>query len=115
VARPRKLPLAEVLAELEKWFGKHPFGPTVRELQSLLKVGSSRTVVRYLDELEQAGLLTRWAGARGILLKPKRAVRCVCGHQESAHCVVEHCIGCNGECEFMEDSDEVVADSGRTG
>lgn len=42
--------------------------PTVEELRSALGVGSTRTVQRYLDWLEEEGDLERWSGARGIRL-----------------------------------------------
>lgn len=40
--------------------------PTVGELKDLLGVGSRRTVQRYLRLAEEAGLIRRWPGARGI-------------------------------------------------
>lgn len=42
----------------------HP--PTVEELRSALKLGSTRTAFRYLQELENEGLIERWSGARGM-------------------------------------------------
>lgn len=43
--------------------------PTIEELQRELGVGSSRTVLRYLRALEEAGDIERWPGARGIRLR----------------------------------------------
>lgn len=43
--------------------------PTVDELQKKLGVGSVRTVLRYLDWLEEEGDIERWGGARGIRVR----------------------------------------------
>lgn len=40
--------------------------PTVRDLQRLAELKSSRTVVQYLDALERAGVITRGDGPRNI-------------------------------------------------
>lgn len=55
----------------------HP--PTVLELQRALRLGSTRTVLRYLDWLEEDGDLRRWPGARGIQLlkRPKTGAETV--------------------------------------
>lgn len=46
--------------------------PTIEELRVRLGVGSTRTVLRYLQELEADGLIQRWPGARGIkIIHPK--------------------------------------------
>lgn len=37
-------------------------------MREALDVGSTRTVLRYLQELEGAGLIERWPGARGLRL-----------------------------------------------
>ena len=42
--------------------------PTVEELRRALRVGSTRTVLRYLRWLEDEGDIERWPGARGIRL-----------------------------------------------
>lgn len=42
--------------------------PTVNELREALGVGSTRTVLRYLQWLEEEGDIERWSGARGIRL-----------------------------------------------
>lgn len=42
--------------------------PTVEELRQSLGVGSTRTVLRYLQWLEEEGDIERWPGARGIRL-----------------------------------------------
>ncbi len=43
--------------------------PTVEELRKELNVGSSRTVMRYLEQLEESGDIVRWPGSRGIRLR----------------------------------------------
>lgn len=43
--------------------------PTVDELRQLLEVGSDRSVIRYLNWLEDEGAIERWSGARGIRLR----------------------------------------------
>lgn len=40
--------------------------PTVEEFRVGLGVGSSRTALRYLAQLEREGYIVRWPGARGI-------------------------------------------------
>jgi repressor LexA len=40
--------------------------PTIEELRKALGVGSTRTVLRYLQWLEKEGDIERWSGARGI-------------------------------------------------
>ncbi len=45
--------------------------PTIEELRVFLKVGSSRTVLRYLRQMEDEGWIQRWPGARGIRLLPR--------------------------------------------
>ena len=42
--------------------------PTVEELRIALGVGSTRTVLRYLQSLEEDGDIERWSGARGMRL-----------------------------------------------
>lgn len=64
----RKVTKERVLAVIQQWFTKERIGPTVEELRRVLKVGSTRTVLRYLRSLEEEGLIERWPGARGLRL-----------------------------------------------
>lgn len=57
--------VAEVIARLLAETGQPP---TIEELREELGVGSTRTVLRYLQELEEAGVIERWSGARGLRL-----------------------------------------------
>ncbi|MEZ5987420.1 MAG: SAVED domain-containing protein [Hyphomonas sp.] len=57
--------MAEVIARLLAETGQPP---TIEELREELGVGSTRTVLRYLQELEEAGVIERWSGARGLRL-----------------------------------------------
>jgi len=41
----------------------------MEELRRLLGVGSTRTVLRYLDHLKDEGYIERWAGARGLRMR----------------------------------------------
>ena len=43
--------------------------PTIEELRRILRVGSTRTVLRYLDLLEEEGYIERWSGARGFRMR----------------------------------------------
>lgn len=43
--------------------------PTIEELKRALGVGSKRTVLRYLQWLEEEGDIERWPGARGLRLR----------------------------------------------
>lgn len=63
----------EVLRAIQNWIARHGLPPTVEELRRVLKVGSKRTVLRYLTWLEEEGDIQRWPGARG--LKPLRALQ----------------------------------------
>jgi repressor LexA len=48
--------------------------PTIEELRKALPVGSTRTVLRYLQWLEDEGDIERWPGARGFrLVKTSKA------------------------------------------
>jgi repressor LexA len=66
MAPKRKVSAATVAAALQAYVAKHGNQPTIEELRAELDVGSTRTVLRYLQELEDAGIIERWAGARGI-------------------------------------------------
>lgn len=61
----------DVLAAIERWLLNHGDSPTIDELRRELGVGSTRTVFRYLQLLEEGGLIERDHGGRGLrVLKP---------------------------------------------
>jgi SOS-response transcriptional repressor LexA len=66
MSRPRKKSDREVLNAVALLIVKLGMPPTIAELRRVLKVGSSRTVLRYLLSLEKQGLIKRWPGARGL-------------------------------------------------
>jgi SOS-response transcriptional repressor LexA len=65
---PRKATPESVTCALKKFVAEHGKPPTIRELRWILKVDSTRTVLRYLQELEERGIIKRLPGARGIRL-----------------------------------------------
>jgi len=69
----------DILAAIRNWLAHHGHPPTVEELRILLRVGSKRTVLRYLQWLEKEGELERWPGARGMRLirQPGRGLETV--------------------------------------
>jgi repressor LexA len=69
VARPKLVTKKQVIDTLSGWFVRNSVPPTVEELRRLLGVGSTRTVLRYLDELQQEGYIDRWSGARGLRMR----------------------------------------------
>ena len=62
----RKFSAADVAAALNKLVARDGRPPTIEELRAELGVGSTRTVLRYLEELEESGVIERWPGARGM-------------------------------------------------
>jgi len=64
----RKVTKERVLAVIQQWFTKQHIAPTIDELRRVLRVGSTRTVLRYLRSLEEEGSIERWPGARGLRL-----------------------------------------------
>lgn len=58
--------LEHVAKAIQRWVGTRGVSPTVEELRRLLKAGSTRTVWRYLQQLEAEGFIERWPGARGM-------------------------------------------------
>lgn len=54
---------------LSRWFIRNSVPPTVEELRRILGVGSTRTVLRYLDALKEEGYIDRWSGARGLRMR----------------------------------------------
>jgi repressor LexA len=69
MARPTLVKKEQVIDALNTWFIRNSLPPTVEELRRLLGVGSTRTVLRYLDLLEEEGYIERWSGARGLRMR----------------------------------------------
>jgi repressor LexA len=67
----------QVLEVINRWLIRHGVPPTVEELRRALRAGSTRTILRYLEELEEANEIERWPGARGlrVLKSPGRGLR----------------------------------------
>src|ERR1700739_1001155 len=72
MARPKLVTREQVINALSRWFIRNSVPPTVEELRKLLGVGSTRTVLRYLDALEKEGHIEEWSGAL-CLRMPRRA------------------------------------------
>jgi repressor LexA len=68
MGRKRQLDKEQVLGAIHDWLVEHGVPPTIEELRAKLKVGSTRTIVRYLQWLEEDGDIERWPGARGLKL-----------------------------------------------
>lgn len=68
MTRARSCSDTDVLSAIERWIVAHGLPPTIEELRKVLGVGSTRTVLRYLETLEEAGQIERWPGARGLRL-----------------------------------------------
>jgi repressor LexA len=75
MSRPKLVSKKQVIDTLSRWFMRNSVPPTVEELRRLLGVGSTRTVLRYLDLLEEEGYVERWSGARGLRLRKGIAAR----------------------------------------
>jgi SOS-response transcriptional repressor LexA len=58
----------EVFSFIEDYCHLNKMPPTIREIQTGIDVGSTRTVLRYLTELERLEYIRRWPGARGMAL-----------------------------------------------
>lgn len=58
----------QVLRAIQRSVLNRGISPTIEELRKELGVGSTRTVLRYLQQLEEAGFIERWRGARGLKL-----------------------------------------------
>lgn len=69
MARPKLVTKEKVIDVLSRWFIRNGVPPTVEELRRLLGVGSTRTVLRYLDALKEEGYIDRWSGARGLRMR----------------------------------------------
>ena len=60
-----------MLSALQRWVAEHGDTPSIEELRLELRVGSTRTVFRYLQLLEEDGLIERDRGGHGLrILKP---------------------------------------------
>lgn len=69
MGRKRLIAKQELLATIQRWVVEHGMPPTLEELRRALRVGSTRTVLRYLQQLEDEGDIERWPGARGLRLR----------------------------------------------
>jgi repressor LexA len=69
----------DVIKAIRNWQIEHGMAPTVEELRRKLRLGSTRTVLRYLGWLEKDGDIERWPGARGIKLlrSPRKGLETV--------------------------------------
>jgi len=76
MGRRKILTKERVLDAINRYFLEHGVPPTVEELRHYLKLGSTRTALRYLRWLEEEGDIKRWSGARGLrqLKAPKSGV-----------------------------------------
>jgi len=75
MARPKILSKEQVVDALSRWFARNSMPPTIEELRRTLRVGSTRTVLRYLDVLEEEGYIERWPGARGFRMRKGSAAK----------------------------------------
>jgi len=74
MGRKPSLTRDQVLAAIQRWFAEHGDAPSAEQLRKELRVGSTRTVFRYLRALEEEGTIEREPGAHGLrLLKPQQA------------------------------------------
>lgn len=68
MTKVKTLTKLQVIRAINDWIVERGLPPTVEELRTVLKLGSKRTVQRYLAWLERDGDIQRWPGARGIKL-----------------------------------------------
>jgi repressor LexA len=68
MGKDKLLTKEQALATISRWMLHYGMPPTIEELRRALKVGSTRTVLRYLRWLEDEGEIERWPGARGLRL-----------------------------------------------
>lgn len=66
MGRNRTYQPEQILVALERYAIQHGRAPTIEEFRQALGVGSTRTVLRYLQELQDGGFIRRAPGARGI-------------------------------------------------
>lgn len=69
MARTKKFSKDQILTVINQLMVKNGVPPTVDELRQALGIGSDRTVIRYLNWLEEEGVIERWRGARGMRLR----------------------------------------------
>jgi len=76
MGRKKLLTKEQVLTAIQQWQLRHGKPPTIEELRLALGVGSSRTIHRYLEWLDQDKDIERWSGARGmrVLRKPNQGM-----------------------------------------
>jgi repressor LexA len=68
MGRQKLLTKEKVLEAIRRWFVERGMAPTIEELRRSLQLGSTRTVLRYLEWLENERDIERWPGARGLKL-----------------------------------------------
>src|ERR1044072_1663828 len=66
MGRHRTYQPQQILVALERYRVQHGRPPTIAEVRQTLGVGSTRTVLRYLQELEDGKFIRRHPGSRGI-------------------------------------------------
>src|ERR1044072_1973769 len=66
MGRHRTYQPQQILVALERYRVQHGRPPTIEEFRKTLGVGSTRTVLRYLQELEDGKFIRRHPGSRGI-------------------------------------------------
>lgn len=64
--KDKLLSKVEILTAIRNLMMHKGMPPTIEELRRALGVGSTRTVLRYLEWLKEEGDIERWTGARGI-------------------------------------------------
>ena len=69
VGRQKLLTKTQILDAINRSLIERGTPPTVEELRRLLGVGSTRTIHRYLGQLQEEGEIDRWPGARGLRLR----------------------------------------------
>lgn len=68
MGRKRLYQTDEALAVIVRETARNGRPPTIEELRVAMGLGSTRTVVRYLNELENLGDITRRSGTRNVLV-----------------------------------------------
>jgi len=71
MGRKKLLSKDQILQAINRLILRNGVPPTIEELRAFLRVGSTRTILRYLDWLQEEGEIERWSGARG--LRPLRS------------------------------------------
>jgi repressor LexA len=71
MGRKPLLTKTQVLVALQRWTARNGGMPSLEDLRKELRVGSTRTIFRYLQMLQEDGAIERRPGAPGVkLLKP---------------------------------------------